>query len=164
MPQDFENLHAAIASSYEILRKWMVWASPTMQSLDECKNWCVGAYDRFLQNKEFNILICHRSNGEILGCTGLHRVDWELKIFEIGYWGVVKHSGQGYITEAIDLLVKYTLKEYEAKRVFLTVDELNIKSCTLAERVGFKLEGLLHNDRLGTDGKLRNTKVYAIWT
>ena len=50
---------------------------------------------------------------------------------------------------------------WNANRIYLTVDDNNISSYKLAERIGFELEGTLHLDRLGMNGKLRNTRVYA---
>jgi RimJ/RimL family protein N-acetyltransferase len=45
--------------------------------------------------------------------------------------------------------------------VELVTDELNTGSRRVAERCGFRLEGLLRNVMLSPDGKLRNSCVYA---
>ena len=49
-----------------------------------------------------------------------------------------------------------------AHRVFLTTDERNLRSRRLAERAGFELEGTLRRDRFDLEGRLRNTRGYAI--
>ena len=46
--------------------------------------------------------------------------------------------------------------------LFRSTDERNLRSRRLAERAGFELEGTLRRDRLDLEGKLRNTRVYAI--
>jgi RimJ/RimL family protein N-acetyltransferase len=45
--------------------------------------------------------------------------------------------------------------------VFLTTDHRNRDSWRLAERAGFELEGVLRNERLDLQGRLRDTRVYS---
>jgi RimJ/RimL family protein N-acetyltransferase len=65
------------------------------------------------------------------------------------------------MTEGVRALVDHALRELGASRVFLTTDDRNNRSWRLAERAGFQLEGVLHNERLDQAGNLRNTRVYA---
>lgn len=65
------------------------------------------------------------------------------------------------VTEGVRALSDYALRELGAHRVFLTCDDKNVRSWKLAERAGFKLEGILVNERLNLQGQLRNTRTYA---
>lgn len=161
-PQDSEQLNQLIVASYDNLKKWVIWAA-VMPSIEDTDNWIQQAQEKFLAKKELNLLICEKNSGVILGGVGLHDINWEIKSFEIGYWGGSEYLNRGYFTDAVNALLNFVLENFLAKRVYLTTDDRNLRSIKLAERLGFQLEGILHNERLGPDGNLRNTRVYAVW-
>ncbi len=103
-----------------------------------------------------------RDGGELVGGSGLHKADWTLRQFEVGYWGRSRFSGAGLMTEGVRTLARHALDVLGANRVILTTDERNLRSQRLAERAGFEHEGTLRTDRLDLEGRLRNTRVYAI--
>jgi RimJ/RimL family protein N-acetyltransferase len=88
-------------------------------------------------------------SGRILGSIGLaaHPSD----VIEIGYWMRADARGRGYMTRALGLAARYAL-ERGAARVQLRADPENVASCRVAEKAGFRREGLLRsaywNDRL----------------
>lgn len=159
---DAEFLYEAIVDSFDELTRWLPWAK-TMPSIDECTKTCVTAHQKFLANEDFMVLFFEKSSGLLVGASGLHKINWSLKQFEVGYWGRTQFTGKGLIYEGVKTLVDYAINHLAANRVSLTIDDKNLKSCKLAERLGFKLEGTLHSNKLDNAGELRNTKVYAIW-
>ena len=46
-------------------------------------------------------------------------------------------------------------------RVWLTADPENTRSCAVAERLGFRLEGIRREDTY-LDGKFRDTALYGV--
>ncbi len=94
--------------------------------------------------------------------TGLHRIDWEIPKFEIGYWVDTRKAGHGFITEAVEGLAHFAFSELSAKRVEIQCDTNNWRSRAIPERLGFKLEGIHYNDSVAIDGnELRDTCVFA---
>jgi RimJ/RimL family protein N-acetyltransferase len=81
--------------------------------------------------------------------------------FEIGYWCRTRFSGQGYTTEAVRAIAAFAFEALGAKRVEIRCDPLNRPSARVAERAGFRLEGGLRMDTLGTDGTPRNTRIFS---
>jgi RimJ/RimL family protein N-acetyltransferase len=102
-----------------------------------------------------------KGTGTLVGSSGLHRIDWEVSKFEIGYWCRTRFSGQGYATETVRGIAAFAFDALGVKRVEIRCDPLNRPSARVAERAGFHLEGELRNDALGTDGTLRNTLVFS---
>ena len=49
-----------------------------------------------------------------------------------------------------------------ARRVEIRCDARNLVSARVAERAGFHLEGELHNNKVGTDGRPTDTQIYAM--
>ena len=157
---DAPLLCEAVAESIEELRPWMPWADH-VPSLTEAEENCARAVKRFQDGEDFQVRFFLRETGLFLGGSGLHRVDWSVPKFEIGYWVRRSHSGQGYVTETVAKLTRFAFEELAAERVEIRTSTRNVKSWRVPERLGFNLEGILHSDMRNLDGSLRDTKVYA---
>lgn len=160
-PGDGAMFHEAILDSHAELAPWLGWVSPpptTAESEERCR----AAHERFLRNEDLMALFLLRDTGELVGGSGLHKADWTLRQFEVGYWGRTRFAGAGLVTEGVRALARHAIEALGAHRVFLTTDERNLRSRLLAERAGFEFEGTLRKDRLALDGQLRNTRVYAM--
>ena len=69
-----------------------------------------------------------RDSGELVGGSGLHKADWTLRQFEVGYWGRTRFAGSGLMTEGVRALARHAIDALGANRVFLTTDERNLRS------------------------------------
>ncbi len=160
-PGDGAMFHEAIHDSHAELAPWLGWVSPPPTPA-ESEARCQSAHERFLRNEDLMALFLLRDTGELVGGSGLHKADWTLRQFEVGYWGRTRFAGAGLVTEGVCALARHAIEVLGAHRVFLTTDERNLRSRRLAERAGFEFEGTLRKDRLDLDGRLRNTRVYAM--
>lgn len=160
-PGDGTDFNKAIVESAEQLKSWLSWVTPT-PSVEESELSCRQAYARFLMNEDLMAFFFLKTDGALVGASGLHHANWALRSFEIGYWGRTQYLGKGLVSEGVSALVCYAMESLHANRVFLTMDERNLASQRLAERIGFEYEGTLRHDRKNVDGGLRNTRVYSI--
>lgn len=160
-PGDGKVFNAAILESQAQLAPWLAWVSPP-PTLAESEFSCRRAYAKFLLQEDLMVFFFLKENGELVGGSGLHKPDWKLRQFEVGYWGRSKYAKQGLMTEGVKTLVQQAFAQLGASRVFLTTDEKNLNSIKLATAAGFVLEGTLRHERLDLEGKLRNTRVYAL--
>jgi RimJ/RimL family protein N-acetyltransferase len=91
------------------------------------------------------------ASGRLLGSAG-SRWDEPRHAAEIGYWLRADARGTGVITRAVRLATDYAFAE-GAARVWLRVAVGNESSRRVAERIGFRPEGVLRsahwNERLG---------------
>lgn len=92
-----------------------------------------------------------------LGCLG-----WEPPEFALGYFADVEHTGQGYITEAAQAVLRLCFQHLGARRVRLECDDTNGPSARLAERLDFVLEEHLHKTHRWPDGSLSGTLRYTL--
>jgi RimJ/RimL family protein N-acetyltransferase len=159
-PGDGLVFNTAIIESLEQLAPWLAWVTPPPTPA-ESEHSCRLAHERFLRNEDLMVFFFRKSDGRLVGGSGLHDANWQLRQFEIGYWARTSDAGSGLITEGVRCLAEYALTTLGAARVFLTTDDNNVRSWRLAERAGFQHEGTLRNDRLDLAGKLRNTRIYA---
>jgi len=161
---DGRLVNDAIGASHAELAPWMPWAG-TMPSVDESEAHCRRQQARFLLREDFVFFMFVRDaaggEGELVGGTGLHRIDWTVRKFEIGYWRKTGCEGRGFVTEAVRALARLAFDALEARRVEIRMDDNNAPSWRVAERAGFTLEALLRFDSATPTGEPRSTRIYA---
>ena len=157
-------VNPAVVASHAELDPWLPWAT-TLPSLEESEAHCRRQQARFILREDLVMLIFAREDsgaeGELLGGTGLHRIDWSLRRFEIGYWRKSGCEGRGVITEAVTAIARMAFDALGARRVEIRMDDNNERSWKLAERAGFTLEAVLRFDSATPAGEPRSTRVYA---
>ena len=160
-PGDGEVVYQAIKASLTEIKPWLPFAQKE-QSLQDVEINIREAHLNFLSRKDLRLLVFLKKTGELVASTGLHRMDWSVPKFEIGYWIDSRYSGNGYMMEAVQGIADFAFRELKARRVEIRCDSKNVKSRNVAERAGFKLETILKNDDLSADGnELLNTCIYA---
>lgn len=156
---DGRTLFDSAEESRNELNPWMPWS--IQQTLDDAEKYARRAHAEFILRESLAYSIFRKEDGAHVGNTGLHRIDWDVPRFEIGYWCRTSMSGKGYITEATTTLERFAFDTLKAKRVEIRVDDRNEKSWRIPERLGYTLEGVLHNDALDSSGEARSTRIYA---
>ena len=161
---DGRILNDAIRASHDELLPWLPWAG-TLPSVDESEAHCRRQQARFILREDFLLLVFLRgadgAEGELVGGTGLHRIDWSLRKFEIGDWRKTGCGQRGLLTEAVQALARLAFDTLGARRVEIRMDDQNVRSWKLAERAGFTLEALLRFDSATPAGEPRSTRIYA---
>ncbi len=160
-PGEGKIIYEAVMESLEQLKVWMPWAHQEM-SPETAEGISRRMHADFLARQDLPLRLFKKDTNEFVGGSGLHRFDWDVPRFEIGYWARKKFEGQGYITEAVIGITHFTFEKLFAERVEIRMDDKNTRSWRVAERAGFTLEGILRHDARATDGTLRNTRVYSM--
>ncbi|MBK3494551.1 GNAT family N-acetyltransferase [Viridibacillus sp. YIM B01967] len=159
--EDAEAVWDAIMQSADSLKPYMPWAQ-TLPKSEETRENIRQAIADFMARKDLRLHMFLKETGEFIGSSGLHRIDWAIPKFEIGYWLDVRHEGKGYMTEAVERISQFAFEELHAARIEIRCDSDNIRSRAVAERAQYELEGIFRNDSLSADGKaLRDTCIYA---
>jgi RimJ/RimL family protein N-acetyltransferase len=160
-PGDGPAVNAAIVESVEHLRPWMEWAqkAPTVEETEERLR---RAQCHWLERSDLPLSLWLKETGEYVGGSGLHRIDWDVPRFEIGYWCRKRLEGRGLITEAVRAITAFGFNTLGANRMEIRCDVLNVRSQAVVERAGYTLEAEFRNNGRRPDGSLRNTKIYAM--
>ncbi len=98
---------------------------------------------RWLLREDLVTAIFERATGRFLGGSGLTRIDWTIRRFEIGYWLRTSAIGHGYVTETVQLLTRLAFDQLEANRVEIRMDIRNTRSRAIPVRLGFVFEGCM---------------------
>jgi RimJ/RimL family protein N-acetyltransferase len=143
------------------LRPWMAWARGDY-TLEACEINTRQAIAKFVTRQDLRYQFVDRTSGEMVGSSGLHRINWQVPRFEIGYWVRTSRSGQGYVGETVRALTRLAFEALGARRVEIRCDDLNLASARVAERCGFELDTILRNWQRGPDGTLRHERIYSM--
>lgn len=158
---DGKFVYEAIKSSINELKPWLPFAQKEQSEQDVELN-IREAHISFLKREDLRLLVFLKETGEFVASSGLHKIDWSIPKFEIGYWIDSRFSGNGYVTEAVKGISDFTFRELNAKRLEIRCDAKNTKSRAIPEKLGFTLEGILKNDDRAPDtNQLRDTCIYA---
>jgi RimJ/RimL family protein N-acetyltransferase len=149
----------AIRETFDDLHAWLPWAERT-PTLEDQRAHVRETRRRFEAREDFTLYLFEREGGAFVGGSGLHRIDWSVPRFEIGYWVRASRQGRGYAREAARALAAAAFERLGAARVEIRADPENARSRRVAEAAGFELEGILRRD-IRHRGALRDTAVYA---
>lgn len=103
--------------------------------------------------------IIEDKNG-FVGLLGVHKPENNLRV-ELGYWMGKQFRGKGYMSEALEAVSNYLLKEHIFERVYLMTFIWNKASLKVAEKAGFILEGVLRHYEKKSDGTLIDLNLYS---
>ena len=163
-PGDGAMLREAVCETLAELAPWLPWAQtePTPQDAElQCRR----MHARFVALEDLVFFIRERaadgSEGAFVGGTGLHRIDWSVPRFEIGYWRRKGFESRGLVVEAVIALARMAFDTLAARRVEIRMDARNERSIRVAERARFSFEGVLRQDCLDVPGAGRDTRVYS---
>jgi ribosomal-protein-alanine N-acetyltransferase len=88
-------------------------------------------------------IICRREDGALLGAINLTEI--VRGMFQSGYLGYYigeAYVGQGYMTEALQLMLRAAFRTLRLHRVEANIQPGNRASVALVRRAGFRREGL----------------------
>lgn len=160
-------INQAIRESINELRPWMPWAQDE-PTVEESEAVCRRSHARFLMREDLTLHLWLKdgapfnlSDGAFAGGSGLHRMDWNVPKFEIGYWLRTRLQGHGLITEAVKGIADFAFEHLDARRVEIRCDARNEKSAAVARRAGFDFEGRLRNETRDHNNALRDTLIFA---
>lgn len=160
-PGDGKAVYNSINASINELKPWLPFAQHE-QSEEDVEINIREAHLNFLKREDLRLLVFLKETGEHIASSGLHRINWAVPKFEIGYWIDSRFSGKGYMTEAVQGIVDFATTELKAHRLEIRCDSANVKSRAIPERLGFTLEGILKNEDVAVDStNLRDTCIYA---
>lgn len=158
---DAPQIWEAVEESREHLAPWVDWVHE-YRSPEDARAFVIRAYARWLLRENLMVGVFEKETNRYLGGSGLHRINWELRTFEIGYWLRASAQGKGYITEAVKLLTQMAFEDLKANRVEIRMDTRNVRSYNVAKRLGFMFEGTLRRCSRGTDGQITDKHVFSM--
>lgn len=102
-----------------------------------------------------------KASGEFTGTAGFESFSFLDCCAETGFTLLKEYRGQGYMTEAMEAIIVFAFGELRLNRIEVRIHPENSPAVRLAERLGFKLEGILRQS-VSFAGEFHDQMVLSI--
>ncbi|WP_240793320.1 GNAT family N-acetyltransferase [Psychrobacillus vulpis] len=135
-----------------------------IENFEQLEQWLqVGIQQTNVAKTALAYVVEHTETKEIMGTTRIYGIDQVNHACEIGSTFYGKKFQRTHVnTTCKYLLLKHCFESLGMIRVQFKTDELNVSSQRAIERIGGIKEGVLRNERLRSNGTVRNAVVYSI--
>jgi ribosomal-protein-serine acetyltransferase len=157
-PNDAGEIFAVVEAHRDDLREWLTWVDDT-RNVSDLRRYALTAQTRREERIGFDYSL--RLNGVVAGGIGLHNFDWAGRNAHIGYWLARDARGRGAITRAARAITTFAFTRLGLHRLEIRCVVENRRSRAVAERLGYQLEGILH-EAWAQHGEFRNLALYAM--
>jgi RimJ/RimL family protein N-acetyltransferase len=107
------------------------------------------------------LLVVDHADDHLLGSVGIVHLDHEERRCELGYWVAREARGRGVATRAVRMLSAWAFENLPADRIEIHAEPENAASRRVAERVGFRFEGVLRS-YIVNKGVRRDAASYSL--
>lgn len=124
------------------LGKWLPWVD-ACRSADDSRAFINATRKQYSDNDGVQAGIWFQDG--IVGIIGQHKIDWLNKATSLGYWLAEEHQGRGIMTKSCQAFIQYSFHGLKLNRVEIRCATENSQSKAIAQRLGFKREGILRS-------------------
>lgn len=158
-----QEIHAAsllslVNANRAYLREWLPWVD-SMQTVDNFKQYIINSNKQAADKTDFGYAIIIDKN--IVGRIGMHHINRQNNIGEIGYWLANGLQGRGIVTKCCKALIDHGFTALHLNRIELKCAVDNDKSKGIAEKLQFTQEGILRQAEW-LNGKFIDLYLYAL--
>ena len=112
---------------------------------------------------QFPFIVRRLSDNKVVGSTRYYNIKPQHRNLSIGFTWYGKSAQRTAINTQCKLLqLSYAFETLKCICVALHVDDTNLVSQAAVKRLGAKQEGILRNDRVMPDGRIRHTHCFSI--
>lgn len=149
-PEDAELMVAHKRETLDQLKLWMPWAQ-NEPNVDADREMLKAQVAEHANGEDCMLIGEDKATGKAVIYTGLHRPDWQNRVFEIGYWVPLSAQGNGYATEAANALVKHGLNYLKGSKMTIAAAVGNDASEAVIRKCGFEFTHEVEKDPSNPD-------------
>jgi ribosomal-protein-alanine N-acetyltransferase len=146
------------------LMRFMLQPAPAEPSVEEAAAWLDVRERRRRQGEALFLVVAEVADDRACGSVWLWNVDAANRRGEVGYWLLRAARGRGLATRAVRLVCAYAFDRLGLERLELLTLPGNAASERVAERAGFRREGLLREYRRSSSGRVDVTAFSLLAT
>jgi len=121
----------------------------------------VNQEDYSQSTSEIMMLHGHNPDKSLVGCLGIHYVDWRLRSGEFGIFLAKDVRGKGLGKEALVILFDYGFREMNLHKIWAEVYEFNQALDVYTKGLGMHVDGMLRHSQF-CDGRYINSTMLSV--
>jgi len=129
---------------------------------EDAKSFTEDKAEQWNTRKAFCYGIWRKASRELIGQLQVKNIAWDVPSAELSYFIDASSRRQGFATEAIAAIVRVAFQELDFKRMFVRIIPSNQESISLANKLGFKHEGLHRNEFRCGFGELHDVHYFSL--
>lgn len=137
---------AEVRDTLEFLKPWLPWATDEYSLKNEMNFLNEQCIERWNNKSGYAYLIRDKKTHKFCGVIDIIRIEEDAKLGEIGYWLAKSAQGKGYMTKSVNLLENVAFAN-GFNRMEIKNDPQNPNSVNVAKRAGYRLDGVMRQDR-----------------
>ena len=137
-PRYAEALYDTVDANRDHLRKWMPWVDKN-QEVKDSESFLRMVFHEYTAQSQLQTLMF--KGDECVGIVGFNTLNHLNHHGEIGYWLAEKHTGNGYVTEAVKKMLQIGFEHFALNRIVIRAATNNNPSRAIPEKLGFVHEG-----------------------
>lgn len=147
------------ASDPEVAR-YVMWEAH--RSIRDSKSFLNRMSEGYERGEQFSWGIVHKESGRLIGTCGYDR-SWipEHRRAELGYALSPEYRGQGLMTEAVRVVIKFGFEKMGLNKIVARCFAENLASEKVMQKSGMSYEGT-QREHVFVKGSYRDLKVYSI--
>lgn len=157
-PADAPALFALVDANRATLAPWLPWVDATRSAADSLA-FIEASLAARQQGSQYDWLI--RVDGQLAGVCGVHSVSAANRRACVGYWLGQAFVGQGVLQAALAQLCAQAFGPLQLQRLVIDPALANQRSVAVAERAGFRFEGVLRQ-HLWLQGQAHDAACYSL--
>jgi RimJ/RimL family protein N-acetyltransferase len=126
----------------EEIARWLDMI-PQPYGAAEARMWIDQATSYWREGTAAPFAVIDAGTGDVIGGVGFRWVGEEHGVGEVGYWLRREARGRGLTSRAVQLVSRWALDTLGCQRLQLRADKDNAPSLRVAEKAGFRREGIL---------------------
>jgi len=128
------------------IERWLE-LMPSPYTKQDAREWVSRATDAWRSGQFLPFAVLDAATARVVGGLGFNSIDVESASGEIGYWLSAPARGRGLTTRALRLVTLWGFAALGLERIQVRAEVENVASCRVAEKAGFRREGVIRSSR-----------------
>ena len=157
--------YAHLSGLSAVIRKSEMWKikETIIPHPDELEDYLLQAQEGYSKSEEMVYVIIDTTTHQVAGSTRFRNININHKKAIVGPTFIGVDFQRSHVnTEAKYIMLNHAFENWHLNRVELYCDVLNIRSRNAIKRLGAREEGIIRNDQVMPDGRVRNSVMHSI--
>lgn len=159
---DLQDYYELIAGNRKRLEDFFAGTVAITQNLADTRTHLLDVTGKWAEQSYYPFVVADTDTGRLIASIQVKNMDKSIPKAELGYYIDTAYEGKGIITKAMQLVIAYCFDELKLAKLLIRTYEGNIGSRRIAEKNGFKLEGIIRRDYKTTGGMVVDSMYYGL--